>query len=197
MWIIGIVIGIIVLLFILTKVYDYWTNFNTYMRTLTEAKSYGRKHTTLTFDNFKKYYAVNPDKWEFNYIWVRYITEKKMNQMEYMYIVFPKYKEYKKYREWFEAREERKANEKQLMTDLEFVEYMKRDCNELKAKSSQQVKEACANSMELIKQAVAEDKDINDQFSVRFNEDGSIELVRKGKTKTTRLTTPEGSISCL
>lgn len=197
MWIIGIVIGIIALLFILTKVYDHWKNLDAYMNTLTEAKSYGRKHTTLTFDEFKKYYAVNPDKWEFNYIWVRYITEKKMNQMEYMYIVFPKYKEYKKYREWFEAREEREANEKQLMTDLEFVEYMKRDCNELKAKSSQQVKEACANSMELIKQAVAEDKDINDQFSVRFNEDGSIELVRKGKTKTTRLTTPEGSISCL
>ena len=197
MWIIGIVIGFIALLFILTKVYDHWTNLNTYMRTLTEAGSYERKHTVLTFDEFKKYYAVNPDKWEFNYIWVRYITEKKMNQVEYMYIVFPKYKEYKRYREWFEAREEREANEKQLMTDLEFVEYMKRDCNELKAKSSQQVKEAYANSVELIKQAVAEDKDINDQFSVRFNEDGSIELVRKGKTKTTRLTTPEGSISCL
>lgn len=197
MWIIGIVIGVIALLFILTKVYDHWKNLDAYMNTLTEAESYGRKHTTLTFDEFKKYYSVNPDKWEFNYIHIRYITEKKMNQVEYMYIVFPKYKEYRKYNEWFEAYKKREANEKQLMTDLEFVEYMKRDCNELKAKSSQQVKEACANSMELIKQAVAEDKDINDQFSVRFNEDGSIELVRKGKTKTTRLTTPEGSISCL
>ena len=56
MWIIGIVIGVIALLFILTKVYDHWTNLNTYMRTLTEAGSYGRKHTTLTFDEFKTAY---------------------------------------------------------------------------------------------------------------------------------------------
>ena len=196
MWIIGFIVGIIVLLFILGKTYDYWMDHDCYNDTLTNARSYGRKYTTLTFDEFKKYYVINPNKWEMNYTWIRYITEKKLNQVNYMYIVFSKYREYKKYREWYKAREKRKADEQQLITDLEFVEYMKCDCNELNAKSTQQIKEAYTNSVKLIKLAVAEDKDINDQFSVRFNEDGSIELVRKGKTATGQLTQPEGSITC-
>lgn len=197
MFLIGLGIFIIFAI-IFSIVSNYFKNWGNYKGFKEQAIGWHDKTIKLTFDEVMKYSAIKPDKWCISGNSISYkIDKKNIIGESRFYVYFDSYKEYRKFIQWWENKKNKAKQEEELLKGLEFCDLMKKDCQALKEESQEAIRKATISSAQLIKQTVENDADLKLIYKCVVNEDGTIELVKCDCTKTARLTTPEGSISCM
>lgn len=193
--VLGIFIVFAVICFI---VFNYFKDWEDYQRFKKEAIGWHDRTIELTFDEVMKYSAIKPDKWCVSGSSISYqIDKKNIIGESRFYVYFSSYKEYRKFIQWWKNKKIKANQEAELLKSLEFCDLIKEDCRALKEESQEAVRKAAINSAKLIKQTVENDADLKHIYKCVVNDDGTIELIKCDCTKTARLTTPEGSISCL
>lgn len=194
-----IVLGIFVVFAIICfTVFSYFKDWENYKGFKEQAVKWHDRPIELTFDEVMKYSVIKPDKWCVSGNSISYQIDKKNIVGESrFYVYFGSYKEYRKFIQWWENKKIKAKQENELLRGLEFCDLMKEDCRALKEESQEAIRKAAINSAKLIKQTVENDADLKHIYKCVVNDDGTIELVKCDHTKTARLTTPEGSISCL
>lgn len=194
-----IVLGIFVVFAVICFiVFNYFKDWEDYQRFKKEAIGWHDRTIELTFDEVMKYSAIKPDKWCVSGSSISYqIDKKNIIGESRFYVYFSSYKEYRKFIQWWKNKKIKANQEAELLKSLEFCDLIKEDCRTLKEESQEAVRKAAINSAKLIKQTVENDVDLKHIYKCVVNDDGTIELIKCDCTKTARLTTPEGSISCL
>ena len=194
-WIIGgaVIFGIVCWQFISYN--KYRSNYNEFNE---NAKNWHDKTVELTFDEVMKYSDLKPEKWTLAGDVIHYkIGQKNIIGEDKFYVYFGSYKDYVKYVQWWKDKKLRAKQEAEIKMGLEFCNLMKEDCKIIREKSQEEIRKATAESARLIKQAIESDADLNHNFKCLINDNGAIEIIRcDNKTKTMRLTHPEGSITC-
>lgn len=193
-----IVLGIFVVFAIICFIaFNYFKDWENYQGFKEEATRWHDKTVELTFDEVMKYSVIKPDKWDISGSYISYeIGKKNIIGENNFYVYFGSYKEYRKFIQWWQNKKGREKQEAELLKGLEFCDLMKKDCQALKEESQEAIRKAAINSAKLIKQTIEDDAELNHSYKCVVNDDGTIEIV-KYNSKTARLTTPEGSISCL
>lgn len=177
--------------------FNYFKDWENYQGFKEATIKWHEKTVELTFDEVMKYSAIKPDKWDISGNLISYKIDKRniIGESKF-YVYFGSYKEYRKFIQWWENKKGREKQEAELLKGLEFCDLMKKDCQALKEESQEAIRKAAINSAKLIKQTIEGDAELNHTYKCVVNDDGTIEII-KYNSKTTRLTTPEGSISCL
>ena len=194
-----IVLGIfIVFAIICFTVFGYFKDWENYQGFKEQATRWHDKNVELTFDEVMKYSAIKPDKWDISGNLISYKIDKKniVGESKF-YVYFSSYKEYRKFIQWWKNKKGREKQEAELLKGLEFCNLMKEDCQALKEESQEAIRKAAISSAKLIKQTIESDAELNYTYRCLVNDDGTVEIVKYNNSKTARLTTPEGSISCL
>lgn len=193
--VLGIFIVFAIICFIVFSYFKDWENYQGFKE---EAIKWHEKTVELTFDEVMKYSAIKPDKWCVSGSNISYqIDKKNIIGESRFYVYFGSYKEYRKFIQWWTNKKIKAKQEAELLKGLEFCNLMREDCRALKEESQEAIRKAAINSAKLIKQTVENDAELKHIYKCVVNEDGTVELVKYDCTKTTQLTTPEGSISCL
>ena len=194
-----IVLGVFVVFAIICFIaFNYFKDWENYQGFKEAATRWHDKSVELTFDEVMKYSVIKPDKWDINGSYISYeIGKKNIIGENNFYVYFGSYKEYRKFIQWWQNKKGREKQEAELLKGLEFCDLMKKDCQALKEESQEAIRKAAINSAKLIKQTIESDAELNHTYRCVVNDDGTIEIVKYNNSKTARLTTPEGSISCL
>lgn len=195
-----IVLGIFVVFAIICfTVFSYFKDWENYQGFKEAATTWHEKTVELTFDEVMKYSAIKPDKWCVTGNSISYKTGKRTRNggENNFYVYFDSYKEYRKFIQWWTNKKNKVKQEDELLKGLEFCDLMKADCQALKEESQEAIRKAAINSAKLIKQTIEGDAELNHTYRCLVNDDGTVEIVKYNNSKTARLTTPEGSISCL
>lgn len=194
-----IVLGVfIVFAIICFTVFGYFKDWENYKGFKEQAIKWHEKTVELTFDEVMKYSAIKPDKWDISGNLISYKIDKRniIGESKF-YVYFNSYKEYRKFIQWWKNKKGKEKQEAELLKGLEFCDLMKEDCQALKEESQEAIRKAAINSAKLIKQTIESDAELNYTYRCLVNDDGTVEIVKYNNSKTARLTTPEGSISCL
>lgn len=194
-----IVLGVFVVFAIICFIaFNYFKDWENYQGFKEEATRWHDKSVELTFDEVMKYSVIKPDKWDISGSYISYeIGKKNIIGENNFYVYFGSYKEYRKFIQWWQNKKGREKQEAELLKSLEFCDLMKKDCQALKEESQEAIRKAAINSAKLIKQTIESDAELNHTYRCLVNDDGTVEIVKYNNSKTVRLTTPEGSISCL
>lgn len=194
-----IVLGVFVVFAIICFIaFNYFKDWENYQGFKEEATRWHDKTVELTFDEVMKYSVIKPDKWDISGSYISYeIGKKNIIGENNFYVYFGSYKEYRKFIQWWQNKKGREKQEAELLKSLEFCDLMKKDCQALKEESQEAIRKAAINSAKLIKQTIESDAELNHTYRCLVNDDGTVEIVKYNNSKTVRLTTPEGSISCL
>lgn len=147
------VIGIVVAvrLGIYYKYKEYYTDM------INEARKGELPIASLSFDEFLKFYNLNPDKWGITYIDNIKYNYKAHDKTAYR-IVFNKYSDYRKFREWTTNKKLREREEKELTSNLAFCDQLKKDIQAMQEESHKQIHEAKERGMDLIQQCLANER---------------------------------------
>lgn len=194
-----IVLGVFVVFAIICfTVFGYFKDWENYKGFKEQAIKWHEKTVELTFDEVMKYSAIKPDKWDISGNLISYKIDKRniIGESKF-YVYFNSYKEYRKFIQWWKNKKGKEKQEAELLKGLEFCDLMKEDCQALKEESQEAIRKAAINSAKLIKQTIESDAELNYTYRCLVNDDGTVEIVKYNNSKTARLTTPEGSISCL
>lgn len=194
-----IVLGVFVVFAIICfTVFGYFKDWENYKGFKEQAIKWHEKTVELTFDEVMKYSAIKPDKWDISGNLISYKIDKRniIGESKF-YVYFNSYKEYRKFIQWWKNKKGKEKQEAELLKGLEFCDLMKEDCQALKEESQEAIRKAAINSAKLIKQTIESDAELNYTYRCLVNNDGTVEIVKYNNSKTARLTTPEGSISCL
>ena len=194
-----IVLGVFVVFAIICFIaFNYFKDWENYQGFKEAATRWHDKSVELTFDEVMKYSVIKPDKWDISGSYISYeIGKKNIIGENNFYVYFGSYKEYRKFIQWWQNKKGREKQEAELLKGLEFCDLMKKDCQALKEESQEAIRKAAINSAKLIKQTIESDAELNHTYRCLVNDDGTVEIVKYNNSKTARLTTPEGSISCL
>ena len=194
-----IVLGVFVVFAIICfTVFGYFKDWENYKGFKEQAIKWHEKTVELTFDEVMKYSAIKPDKWDISGNLISYKIDKRniIGESKF-YVYFNSYKEYRKFIQWWTNKKTKAKQEAELLKGLEFCKLMKEDCQALKEESQEAIRKAAINSAKLIKQTIESDAELNYTYRCLVNDDGTVEIVKYNNSKTARLTTPKGSISCL
>ena len=194
-----IVLGVFVVFAIICfTVFGYFKDWENYKGFKEQAIKWHEKTVELTFDEVMKYSAIKPDKCDISGNLISYKIDKRniIGESKF-YVYFNSYKEYRKFIQWWKNKKGKEKQEAELLKGLEFCDLMKEDCQALKEESQEAIRKAAINSAKLIKQTIESDAELNYTYRCLVNDDGTVEIVKYNNSKTARLTTPEGSISCL
>lgn len=136
------------------------------------------KKTTLTYDQFIKFYSICPDKWIIKAQSVYYkIPEEKCEEYKTIwgeekysnfYIKFATYKDYRKYRQFYSNKEKQETELLNNKAGLEFVALMENECNLLREKSMKTIAESAENTKKIVEEMQNPNWDINNYMPSRF-----------------------------
>lgn len=136
------------------------------------------KKTTLTYDQFIKFYSICPDKWTIKAQSICYkIPDEKCEKYKTIwgeekypnfYIKFATYKDYKKYRKFYSNKEKQDAEMLNNKTGLEFVALMENECNLLREKSMKTIAESAENTKKIVEEMQNPNWDIKNYMPGKF-----------------------------
>ena len=136
------------------------------------------KKTTLTYDQFIKFYSICPDKWTIKAQSVYYeIPEEKREYTTFLgikekclnfYIKFATYKDYRKYMLFYLNKEKQQTEMLNNKVGLEFVALMENECNLLREKSMKTIAESAENTKKIVEEMQNPNWDIKNYMPGRF-----------------------------
>ena len=143
------------------------------------------EYVKLTFDEFIKYYNLNPKSW---YVIERYIYYYSKNNK--YYITFNTYKDYKKFIKWFADKEKREQEEEELKMALEFCDCVKAECEAQRKKSEEQIHKAIVDSSKLLAEAIKNDAVLSQKYVCKVNDEGMFEIFERNSPFLATWATP-------
>jgi hypothetical protein len=99
----------------------------------------------LTYDEFIKYYSLNPNRWELKYDEITVFkgaTHTRLKINDYYSIGFETISDALQYKNFYNDKEERKKILRQNACMADFLEMMQNDINDLRRKANMEIEEA-------------------------------------------------------
>ena len=135
------------------------------------------KKTTLTYDQFIKFYSICPDKWFINSTNVYYDIPKEKREKCHdiwetecarFYIKFATYKDYREFMRFYLDKDKRDKEMAKNKESLEFVALMENECNLLREKSMKTITESAENTKKIVEEMKNPNWDIKNYMPGKF-----------------------------